>query len=306
MPQHICGGTYRDRTKRRTKAPGEKRSYAEAKKRRIERKFGVAGKGKSLAAGPAAAADGKPKPRVAQSNRGRELRAAAALARLEKDAKDKQAQDEDEEEEGDTASESDDETAVNVGGGKFMIAVSGGQDGKAERDEMDRELIALVGGACGPGSKRPARQSTRTDAPKHKLDSETPTIDLSSDTEESTEQARRPPLPPKPTPSAERPPTGSMACAGSSKHAPAPPSSKIPPSPASPTAAMTHTEVPQTCPMCSCANSAGAATCAACMNVLLDRDNVLAAWNCRTASCPPLYRNSRDVVFCGVCGDRRR
>jgi hypothetical protein len=305
MPRHICGGTYRDRTKRRNKAPGEKRSCAETKKRRIERKFGVAGKGKSLAAGPAAA-DGRPKPRVAQSNRGRELRAAAALARLAKDAKEEQVQDEDEGEEGDTASESDGEKAVDVGGGAFMIAVSGGQDGKQERDEMDRELIALLGGACGQGSSRAARQSTRTNAPKHEPDSETPIIDLSSDTEESTKQVRRPPSPPKPTSNAKQPPAGNTPHAGSSKHAPAPPSSKIPPSPASPTAAMARTDVPQTCPVCSCANCAGAATCVACMNVLLDGDDVLAAWNCRNASCPPLYRNSGDVVFCGACGDRRR
>ena len=126
MPQHICGGTYRDRTKHRTRAPREKPSYAEAKKRRIERKFGVAGEGKSLAGDPAAT-DGKPKPRVAQSKRGRELRAAAALARFEKDKKEA-VKDEDEDEEGDAASESEEKKAVDVGGGKFMVAVSGEQD----------------------------------------------------------------------------------------------------------------------------------------------------------------------------------
>jgi hypothetical protein len=156
MPKHICGGTYRSRTRRRTKAPStEKLSYAEQKKRRIERKFGVAGEGKSLAAEHD---DGKPKPRVAQSKRGRELRAAAALARLEKQKQEKAEENIDE----DTASDTDDEKAVNVGGGKFMVSVSGELDGKEENENMDRELMELIGGACGKGSGNPGESSAQS------------------------------------------------------------------------------------------------------------------------------------------------
>lgn len=82
LPEHLCGGTYRSR--RRKRKP--KVSYKEQKERRIRKKFGVNGavlgedeevkrklEGKTVAA----------KPRVAGSARGRELRAAAALARFE-------------------------------------------------------------------------------------------------------------------------------------------------------------------------------------------------------------------------------
>ena len=60
-------------------------------------------------------------------------------------------------EEGDTASECEEKKAVDVGGGKFMVAVSGEQDGKEEMGEMDRELIELLGGARGSGSKQPEK-----------------------------------------------------------------------------------------------------------------------------------------------------
>lgn len=82
LPEHLCGGTYRSRGRKRK----PKVSYREQKERRIRKKFGVKGEvlgedeevkrkleGKSVAA----------KPRVAGSARGRELRAAAALARFE-------------------------------------------------------------------------------------------------------------------------------------------------------------------------------------------------------------------------------
>jgi hypothetical protein len=59
-----------------------------------------------------------------------------------------------------------------------------------------------------------------------------------------------------------------------------------------------------TCPICSCTNASDAHTCLACMNVLAPVDSA-AAWKCANKSCPPEYRNSRDVAFCGVCGDRR-
>jgi len=309
MPQHICGGTYRDRTKHRTRAPREKPSYAEAKKRRIERKFGDAGEGKSLAGGPAAT-DGKPKPRVAQSKRGRELRAAAALARFEKDKKEA-VKDEDEDEEGDAASESEEKKAVDVGGGKFMVAVSGEQDGKDEMDEMDRELIELLGGACGSGSKQPEKPlATSTNQAKVRskpaVNRNTPIIDLSD-----TEEARQTQPPPTSTSASntKQPPTNTPY-ASRSKHTLAPSSPEIPPTTSSAATTSMSTRptapanAPQTCPVCSCTNSAGAATCLACMNVLLDRDD-LATWRCCNVSCPPGYRNSRDVAFCGICSGRR-
>lgn len=316
MPQHICGGTYRDRTKHRVRAPRERLSYAETKRRRIERKFGMAGEGKSLVA-DVDTADRKPKPRVAQSKRGRELRAAAALARFEKvEDKKEETKEADRDEEGVTNSESEDEKAVNVGGGKFMVAVSGEQDGKEEMDEMDRELIGLLGGgACGSGSKQPAKpRATSAGQPtarsKAVVNHHTPIIDLSSDTEEARQTQSSSP---SPSISNIRQPPADPLRAKRSKHTPAQPGTNIFPtasSAATPPPPVTSrptvsADSPQTCPVCSCTNRAGAATCLACMNVLLDRDD-LATWKCCNVSCPPRYRNSKDVVFCGTCGERRR
>ncbi|KAG7292538.1 hypothetical protein NEMBOFW57_002573 [Staphylotrichum longicolle] len=89
LPEHLCGGTYRSRGRKR-KAK-KTLTYQEQKERRILKKFGANGvalgddpetkrkleKGKTVAA----------KPRVAGSARGRELRAAAALARFEQQQK---------------------------------------------------------------------------------------------------------------------------------------------------------------------------------------------------------------------------
>lgn len=85
LPEHLCGGTYRSRGRKRKAKPVL--TYQERKERRILKKFGKNGvalgadeeekvkleKGKRVQA----------KPRVAGSLRGRELRAAAALARFE-------------------------------------------------------------------------------------------------------------------------------------------------------------------------------------------------------------------------------
>lgn len=84
LPEHLCGGTYRSR--RRKRKGGPELTYQQKKERRILKKFGKGGvalgedevvkaeleKGRRTVA----------KPRVAGSKRGRELRAAAALARF--------------------------------------------------------------------------------------------------------------------------------------------------------------------------------------------------------------------------------
>jgi hypothetical protein len=85
LPEHMCGGTFRSRGKKRTVKP--KITYKERQEKRIKKKFGVNG----VTLGPddkvkVKLEKGKRpvgKPRVAGSARGRELRAAAALARFE-------------------------------------------------------------------------------------------------------------------------------------------------------------------------------------------------------------------------------
>lgn len=82
LPEHLCGGTYRSRGRKRK----PRLSYAEQKERRIRKKFGVAGEKLGEDEDVKRKLEGKTvasKPRVAGSARGRELRAAAALARFE-------------------------------------------------------------------------------------------------------------------------------------------------------------------------------------------------------------------------------
>ncbi|KAB5551265.1 WLM domain-containing protein [Coniochaeta sp. 2T2.1] len=136
LPEHLCGGTYRSRGRKRKKP---KLDWREQKERRIRKKFGVKGEvlgedeeakrkleGRSVAA----------KPRVAGSNRGRELRAAAALARFEKVKKEEEVKKEEREvvdiDENDVETESDEtesedeEGATEVDGRKIL-------DGKGHR-----------------------------------------------------------------------------------------------------------------------------------------------------------------------------
>ena len=173
MPTHLCGGTYRSRTHRRQRRKGpqlrEKPTYAERKKRRVERKFGVAGEGRKIGADADAVAGGNggcgPKPRVAKSKRGRELRAAAALKRFGEGKKESEEAKVGKDEGGDgdggeegeedwghngdeTASESDNEKVVNVGGGKFMVPVSAEGDVNRGSEDMNREMLELMGGLC--------------------------------------------------------------------------------------------------------------------------------------------------------------
>ena len=336
MPKHICGGTYRSKAKRRVKPPGERPSYAEQKRRRIERKFGIAGEGKPIGADNDE--HGKPKPRVAQSKRGRELRAAAALKRFDTEkAPEKKAEternrkdtkvievinliDDDSDDRAVSVSDdSEDEGAVNVGGGKFMVAVSAGQDGEAEQRDMDRELMELMGGGvCGPddsaatgrGFGRPG-----TDCKPPSADPEDPppnlhpsTLDQSSKNPGSEasefaqnqqagagslgsghqEVAAQEPRPARHQAPGER---GTYERHPTSQH-------NQPPRQPS------HSLVESTCPVCFCTNAAYAPTCSACMNVLIDR-HTSEAWKCPEVSCHPDYRNSRDVAYCGICGAKR-
>ncbi|RYP63267.1 hypothetical protein DL770_009425 [Monosporascus sp. CRB-9-2] len=135
LPEHLCGGTYRSR--RRKRKAKQQLSYQERKERRILKKFGANGvalgededvktrleKGKRTQA----------KPRVASSNRGRELRAAAALARFDQqkkaeevkkpvEIKDEEDETASEEEDSDqTASEAElDEATVDINGQRLL------------------------------------------------------------------------------------------------------------------------------------------------------------------------------------------
>ncbi|KAL9613369.1 MAG: hypothetical protein Q9167_002072 [Letrouitia subvulpina] len=141
MPRSLCGGTFRSRRgrKKRKRGSGQEGevSWAEKRRRRIEKKFGKNGttlgseeetrvkleKGKNL----------KGKPRVAGSARGRELRAAAALARFGAQ-KEEIAKTEKKEEEEEEVTESDSGTETDL------------EDVKPEQEAVDIDGSRLLDG----------------------------------------------------------------------------------------------------------------------------------------------------------------
>ncbi|KAL4730022.1 hypothetical protein ACLX1H_002052 [Fusarium chlamydosporum] len=142
LPEHLCGGTYRSRRKRKVKP---QLSYQERKERRILKKFGANGvalgadevekvkleSGKKIQA----------KPRVAGSMRGRELRAAAALARFEKQKDEPDPVKEDDETESGSGSEFEDEPdskdAIDVDGKKLLDGKGRGMVRVCEDEDAD-------------------------------------------------------------------------------------------------------------------------------------------------------------------------
>ena len=189
LPEHLCGGTYRSRGRKR-KAK-KTLTYKEQKERRILKKFGANGvalgddaeakkkleKGKTVAA----------KPRVAGSARGRELRAAAALARFEqqkteepKEEKVKEEADESSETESGDDYEDDDTTpgpdAVDIDGKKLLDSKGRGMIKVCEDENPDdhdaleelRELRSFgsrkpVPGPSSVGTSKPGPKTTVLD-----------------------------------------------------------------------------------------------------------------------------------------------
>ncbi|KAG6002411.1 hypothetical protein E4U21_003116 [Claviceps maximensis] len=157
LSEHLCGGTYRSRRRRRRSGKRKATavlSYQERKQRRILKKFGENGvtlgadeetkvkleKGKKVVA----------KPRVAGSARGRDLRAAAALARFEQQqkveikedrdyAEAKTEEDQEDSSESDSGSEDEDGSSVDVAGSPAAIDV----DGTRMLDRKGRRLIKV-------------------------------------------------------------------------------------------------------------------------------------------------------------------
>ncbi|KAJ9157800.1 WLM domain-containing protein [Pleurostoma richardsiae] len=155
LPEHLCGGTYRSRRRKR-KAKNEL-TYQEKKERRILKKFGA--NGVKLGADEATKAKlekgrrVQAAPRVAGSARGRELRAAAALARFDQQKKEDEVSVKDEEE---TASEDEYESdgedagaeAVDINGKKLLDGKGHGmikvcEDENLEDQDAQRELREL-------------------------------------------------------------------------------------------------------------------------------------------------------------------
>ncbi|KAL6911119.1 WLM domain-containing protein [Trichoderma evansii] len=326
LPEHLCGGTYRSRGRKRKAKPVL--TYQERKEKRILKKFGKNGialgadeeekvkleKGKRVQA----------KPRVAGSLRGRELRAAAALARFEQSKDDSAKKEEEDDEEGLSDYEdgdlTDSKAAVDLDGtrmtdkdGGDMVKVCEDEDPNDAdaKNELD-ELHGLFG-----------RRKIKQEAGTERLDLYS-SRSLGSERVVKLEEEEREPII-KPEVSADD--GGSSRLLSSIPQA-KPTQSKtiVKPEPKSnsrnrqsllkTTSTPTATAIPQEssgsttsastdCSMCSFANPPSAVTCAMCANVL-DPKHTSGSWQCEGASCATTtYRNARDCGVCGLCGQRR-
>ncbi|RFU72032.1 hypothetical protein TARUN_10230 [Trichoderma arundinaceum] len=329
LPEHLCGGTYRSRGRKRKAKPVL--TYQERKERRILKKFGKNGvalgadeeekvkleKGKRVQA----------KPRVAGSLRGRELRAAAALARFEqsKDSKDGVKKEEDEEDndssdyEGGDLSGMDSKPAVDFDGTR-MVDKDGGdmvrvcEDEDANDPEAKNELDELH----GLFGRRKIKQE---------VDNEEPNLHLSkSRNTENVVKQEEERLPVKPEAADEGSPSRPLLSIphvkvkhGNSSKSKTDSdrkdernqqsslqtaSTSSTPSSAT-TKASSGSSTTSSCSMCSFANTEAAVTCAMCANVL-NSTSTPGSWKCNSTSCTDTsYVNAGDCGVCGLCGQRR-
>jgi hypothetical protein len=305
VPEHLCGGTYGRRAKKRRRGGKEKEtlSYAERKQRRILKKFGA--NGQSLGADDdtkvklEGGVEKKGKPRVAGSARGRELRAAAALARFDPVKKEPQIKSED------TQSDSESEDEYDAGDAGAAIDV----DGKKMTDDEGRALIKMceeedeqgddarremdeIRGFDRPSATAKAHQSDQN----RRTASSKITIKPAKSSTTPAANPTEPPQKPAPSKSATAKPSPYVVHLDEiykRRSDPPPKSSKLPAS----------TTI--TCAVCSLINESGTLVCAVCSNVL-DPRLVPDHWKCSSKACEGgKYVNSGDAGRCGACGGAR-
>ncbi|KAH6637782.1 WLM domain-containing protein [Boeremia exigua] len=295
VPEHLCGGTYGRRSKKRRRGGKGKEtlSYAERKQRRILKKFGTGGQSLGADDDTKIKLEGgvpkKGKPRVAGSARGRELRAAAALARFEpvkqepEDVmiKKEETSDSETEDEVDAA-----DAALDVDGskmvddkGRALIKICEDED---DRDGNARREMAEIQGIESQHDAPVRKSASKTKTPSvHTTNSRSkPSEPLETYTNSSSAQAihldeiwKR------------RPETAETAAATNPTIKPSP--------------------KPTSCNICSVANEPGSLTCAVCSNVLVAH-LVPNHWRCVRDSCKDsAYLNAGDAGACGACGQVR-
>lgn len=325
LPEHMCGGTFRSKGRRKRKVK-PKITYKEAKERRIRRKFGVNG----VALG--ADEDTKVKlekgkrpigkPRVAGSMRGRELRAAAALARFDVKKEEPEIKDEELVTDSEGEDEYEDEPvikaepsdALDINGerlldskGNAMVKVC---ESETQDDDDARQELLELQRVQGPTPTREVIiRPTNTSDSSRPADSSGPP--KYSTVAESQLRIKSEPkddnvLPPSTTVQALKDNTAP----GSNNHTAEPIDD---PSKQTKRSTMMHTAtsaiavptVDEVCQVCSVENSPESLTCTVCANVLRP-DFVVGSWSCASGICQESkYINAGDVALCGVCGGRR-
>ncbi|KAF4947716.1 hypothetical protein FGADI_10225 [Fusarium gaditjirri] len=303
LPEHLCGGTYRTRRKRRVKT---QLSYQEQKERRILKKFGKNGvalgadeeKKVKLESGRKIQA----KPRVAGSMRGRELRAAAALARFEKQNTKPEPIKDDNETDSGSGSEFEDEPgdAVDVNGKKLLDGQGHGMvrvcededaDDPGARDES-RELQRMIRGIKRESPEAQVTEPSQESRPHQSPPTAAPASAINA---EPNRGPKQPQIPRKSRPVKSE--NNAKATNGSPV---SPPQDSTQPVDSTSNQARSG----GTCSMCSYDNPDLALTCAMCANVL--DSSTTGSWQCSTDACQTTqYRNAGDCGVCGLCGQRR-
>lgn len=306
LPEHLCGGTYRSRRKRRAKP---QLSYQERKERRILKKFGKNGvalgadeeEKVKLESGRKIQA----KPRVAGSMRGRELRAAAALARFEKQKTEPETIKDNDETDSGSGSEFEDKPgedskdAVDVNGkrlldgqGRGMVKVCEDEDGDdpGARDES-RELQRMIRGIKRESPESQVTEPSQEPKPQVLNNQSPPIAALASATKaEPTRGSKQPEMTTTSTNNSKAT-KGPLVSPSQGSAQPADSTSK-------------QARSGGACSMCSYDNPNLALTCAMCANVL--DSSATGSWQCSSDACKTTqYRNAGDCGVCGLCGQRR-
>ena len=319
IPEHLCGGTYRRRGRKRKRGSRgdetKRLSYAERQQRRIAKKFGVHGEGAAvgeddLLRGALERMNGGKrhygKPKVASSKRGRELRASAALARFKQvenqkplEKTEEQQEDDDSETESepgeetiDSVVEEPDSTVVRDGRGHDLVRICGDEEGEdlTGLDEERKEL-SMLGSQAKPRSDRFGARNA------HEEDLET-----ESDAENDSQPRSK---------------DSSLEKDGPSSHLPASELDALREADiknsADPLPIKTDLEEQRdrteittpkmsACPVCSLDNEPDSATCIACAHVLRI-DLMPNHWRCKSETCKESkYINVGDAGICALCG----
>lgn len=287
VPEHLCGGTYGRRSRKRKRASKDKPalSYAERKQRRILKKFGAGGQALGADESTKVKLEGgmpkKAKPRVAGSARGRELRAAAALARFapikseevpikeEEDVSDSET-DDDISEEG--AAVDVDGTKMLDGHGRALVKICEDEDDQSGNAQREFDEIQSMTPHEGVG------QFMRQSQPLSPLeDGEKKGIGVTSSHQKGSIRLSSSEASHLNVDRKQRP--FDMVKSRDQKVA-----------------------KPTECVICSLENDAASLTCAACLNVMKPEFSP-GHWQCRSTTCEKSnYINSGDVGSCGVCG----
>ncbi|KAI1332954.1 WLM-domain-containing protein [Xylariaceae sp. FL0255] len=279
LPEHLCGGTYRSRGRKRKSKP--QLSYQERKERRILKKFGAngvaLGEDDEIKTELEGGKKPKGKPRVAGSKRGRELRAAAALARF-----DQQKKSEDEikkelkEEDSDSGSELESDTEL---------------DGPSIVDESGRRLVKICEDEDPADDDAQNEMRELLSASQIKRERSESPLGIKDEIVEKPEST---------------PKLGLKAGSSGKIKEEARTSKTTPRSNDLPikTEETEPDEVPGTCLICSFQNPSDATTCNMCSHVLVP--NKVASWSCQSMACRgSRYLNASDTGVCGVCGERK-